>query len=1747
MTNAKNILVKTTKVILWIFVSVSILVLVFFGFINTNAGKRTVRNQVEKYLENKLKTNIQIGSVDYSLPKWLKIKNVYIEDQKKDTLLFGEELAVDLDMIKLIQGNTDIKKVYLKNIGININRTENDTSFNYQFIVDAFTGNKSTTKNKDTAELKLTLKQLIFENVGLKFQDKYAGSNFNASIKNLDLTTTKFQPDRLNFGIDNLTANGVKFYMKTYKEVVTNIDSKLPVDTLTNSPYKLLILGNHVKLKDINVEIDNQISGMYYANKIGTLAGNSIFYSIAQTKGLADSLLLDSATIIFSAARQKKIIQKKTNTKPSPWIYAASHLDIKNSNIKYDDVNKPAAPGLDFAHLDSKNIKAAIEGFRFSTDSTKGKISQFAFKDKSGFALDSTHMNLMFTDSLFSATELYVKTPGTLIQNSFQLTYDSIAAITKSPQNSLISATLNNSTIAFNDLYLLLPSLNTSLPKAQFANQTLNFNTELRGNLKRLYLPYLQLNGLSGTKISANGTLFDITDPKRFSFDLNILQSNILKKDLFRFVPPANQAQLASLPNLISLRGKISGNKNSIAANVSASAKDLAFTGKINLTNIKDPKNIKYDLAFTNVAFNKTLIDGFIPPAALEKINLPQQISAAGKFSGNTENVDMDLKARSSYGPLTVKGYMKNIKNPERVNYDLYVTTPGFAIGKLIKQDSIIGNVAGAFTAKGTGFNYETMNSAIKANIASLQYNKYNYRNALINADFANGLIKSIGKINDSSLQLNYDIVTNIRGKYPTVKGEINVDTAMLNKLHFTKDTINFSLNAVIDAVNLQPRNLNASLLLDSVKLQTGQKFFNIDSTSLLASSLNGIDSIILKAPFADVHAGGAFDYDLIGASLMQYVNSYYKIPGFVPTNKTIPAQQFAIKGTVKQSPLITTLIPSLVSYDDVVIKGSYASAETDSALNFNSTVGHLVYGNNTIANVIANINSKNGKINYEAKFDTLNTGNNILYTTSLNGGAARDSVSLNALTKDRTNRNWFGLSGTAFVSNENYTLRMQDSLILNYEKWRVAPDNYISYGPGGILVNNFVISSDTAKIDIRSKQLVADSPIDILIDNFNLKSISSILNNDTVLLAGILDMKATVSDLKKPLPSFTGNATVTDVQFMQYHLGTITASAQKQSENNISANLNLKGADNDISAAGNYYLNSTTDQFDADLQVRALSFKTLEAFSANQLVNSRGNISGNIKLNGKFANPQYNGQLNFDTVKFTLAKLGTPYLIDKQKIVFNYPQIDFPSFVITDSLKNPLKINGNIISRGVMDYDLGLKINAKDFIVVNAKKTVNNEIYGFAAVDVDVAVTGTSARPVIEGNIKLNDKSDVKIVLPQTSYAKNDGKTIVRFVDVDTFTIDPPQVGFEPAKKPASAFAQFLNYNLNIELSKEAALTILIDPSTGDEIKVQGDARLNAGVDPGGNLVLAGVYELDKGYYDLHYNILNRKFNLIKGSTITFAGTPLDAVANITAEYTAFTSSKDLLSNEVTDVSPTLSNSFNQKLPFRVILYLTGPLSKPNINFDIQLPEESSFLNGDLRTTIENKLLQIRNDPASINKQVFSLLLFNRFVSEQSSDFFKGNGGDFNDLARQSVSQFLSSALNEIAGDIFKGIDIDLNLNSYNDFSNGGNTQRTDLNLALTKSFANDRLVISVGKNFGIEGQDAAVKSAGQNAGFKPDITVAYKLTTDGKYLIRAYTKNQFEVTLDGYVMETGLSFVVTLDYDKFNELFRRKKNVKK
>ena len=102
----------------------------------------------------------------------------------------------------------------------------------------------------------------------------------------------------------------------------------------------------------------------------------------------------------------------------------------------------------------------------------------------------------------------------------------------------------------------------------------------------------------------------------------------------------------------------------------------------------------------------------------------------------------------------------------------------------------------------------------------------------------------------------------------------------------------------------------------------------------------------------------------------------------------------------------------------------------------------------------------------------------------------------------------------------------------------------------------------------------------------------------------------------------------------------------------------------------------------------------------------------------------------------------------------------------------------------------------------------------------------------------------------------------------------------------------------------------------------------------------------------------------------------------------------------------------------------------------------------------------------------------------------------------------------------------------------------KTDLNIGLSKKLLDDRLKVTIGSNIGLEGTPRENEEANTIAG---DISADYLLTKDGRYKVRAYRKNNYQVALQGQVVETGVAFVITMDYDKFSELFHSSKKEKK
>jgi hypothetical protein len=415
-----------------------------------------------------------------------------------------------------------------------------------------------------------------------------------------------------------------------------------------------------------------------------------------------------------------------------------------------------------------------------------------------------------------------------------------------------------------------------------------------------------------------------------------------------------------------------------------------------------------------------------------------------------------------------------------------------------------------------------------------------------------------------------------------------------------------------------------------------------------------------------------------------------------------------------------------------------------------------------------------------------------------------------------------------------------------------------------------------------------------------------------------------------------------------------------------------------------------------------------------------------------------------------------------------------------------------------------------------------------------DLSIGGTMNAPIVDGTLKVNDKTKFTVVLPQSDPAIEERQGIVEFVDMDNPELASILSSALDSLNQSSIFG--MNVSVNVEVDKAAEFNIIVDEANGDFLRLRGEAQLNAGIDPSGKTTLTGVYNLEEGAYELSFNFLKRRFDIKKGSTIVWAGEPTAADVDVTATYIADTAPLDLVDNVLGDAPLAQRNTYKQKLPFEVNLTMKGELLKPIITFDIILPERNYNVSADVTGTVNTRLTQLRQEPSELNKQVFALLLLNRFVGENPFSS-SGGGGGAESLARQSVSKILSEQLNNLAGDLIAGVELNFDLEATDDYTTGQRANRTDLNVGLSKRLLNDRLRVNVGSNFELEGPQLPGARTSNLAG---DVSVEYQLSKNGRYLLRAYQKNEYQVALQGQVIETGVGFVLTMDYNKFREIFQ-------
>ncbi|MEO8254353.1 MAG: translocation/assembly module TamB domain-containing protein, partial [Flavobacterium sp.] len=796
-----------------------------------------------------------------------------------------------------------------------------------------------------------------------------------------------------------------------------------------------------------------------------------------------------------------------------------------------------------------------------------------------------------------------------------------------------------------------------------------------------------------------------------------------------------------------------------------------------------------------------------------------------------------------------------------------------------------------------------------------------------------------------------------------------------------------------------------------------------------------------------------------------------------------------------------------------------------------------LVYGANEISNAILKVNTQENALLYNLYVGTLKNSQFEIPKTTIIGKLEENTIDYELNIKDLEDKERYVINGDFKDTLGAPTVHLNPKkLLLNYENWLINPANYIKLDPKGLVVSKFEIKNEQQSFGIQSEKEVPNAPILVDFKNFKLESLSSIVISDFE-VGGIIDGKATVKNIAKS-PLFVADLKLEDFRIKKDTIGNLVIKVDNETNNLYKANVALSGFENELNVDGNYNISNQSLDFIVD--IKKLQMKSAQPFSMGNLKESEGYLDGKLNVTGKASSPDINGNVKFNSVAFTVIPLNSKFKLSNDAITFNSNKISFNNFKLQDENDNPLTINGTINSQDFTNLGFDLNVKAKNFRAVNSEAKDNKLFYGELYLDNNLGIKGTLNNPVIDGSIKINEDTKFTIVLPQSDPSIADREGIVEFIDQD----QPKLITtVDPFKEFSKTEIKGIDASVNIVVDKKAEISIVIDEANGDYLKLQGDAQLTGGIDPSGKTTLTGKYEFTGGAYEMNFNLIKRKFEIQPESYILWTGEPTAANINITAVYKVEASPLDLVDNQLAGISAETRNTYKQKIPFETNLIMKGELLEPQISFDIVLPEGNNSVSTEIINTTQAKLEQIRRDEDALNKQVFALLLLNRFIGDNPFESEAG-GTSGSYLAKQSVSKILSQQLNNLAGDIIKGFELNFDLQASEDFTSGERQERTDLNVGLSKELFNDRLKVTVGSSFGVEGSQQKNEQANNIAG---DVTADYLITKDGRYKFRAYRKNNYQVALQGQVIETGVAFIITMNYNKFRELFQKKGKAKR
>jgi len=1503
------------------------------------------------------------------------------------------------------------------------------------------------------------------------------------------------------------------------------------VATDTTSTPLNLVLGN-LNFNNFDVVFDDAIAGIDSRIKIGKLKAN----------------------------------MKTTNIEDM--IFDASTIELNDANIKF--IQKPVA-------IDTTTSNTPLPKLAFETIALNNVVAYYesqpdrliADVDISEFATESPLINLEASD--FNLKNITLKNSKISLTSDAEINglTQKIEEVTEEEKTDITSfewpqLTINIAAIDFENNHINY-SVGNAKPKQDIFNPNAialsNFslqakNISLKDKKATLDLKQLNFNEFSGLSLNKLAVNFNATDqdmllddlqfklnnnsisgeahleyqslsklieaPETTKVNLNLPAFQLSLTEIFKFQPDLkNNEYLNKLSKKLVL-GKLNASGTLASINLNKADLNWGNSTKIStkgtLQNITNPETLQFNIPqFLAVTKRSDLIQ-FVNEVDLG-ISFPNDVKFVAQFKGNLEDISAKAKLTSSQGLATIGG---SYKNADKIAFNATVAIEDYKVNELLNH-SQFGTLSLTLTSEGSGNNINTLDAILDATISEFQLNNYALKDLHLNGDIKNGTGNIQSQYKDSNLNANLDAFVVLDSISPEAKVKINVIGANLEALGVMSRNIKTAMNVSVDFKG-NSKTYDASANIDNGVVVYDNRSYLIGDIKAMAHVDTDTTSVSFKNNILDLDLKSNTNPQTFSKAIKRHVLSYFyrdenvsdTISDFVSLN---------LKGKISQSPLLNDVfLVNVQGLDTINVAVDFN--EKARQLQANITAPHINYSGNKLDSLAFSMDTDKENFNFNLGFKNITAGPLDVPKTIITGHQTNNELALNFLGYHQGEQ-LMNVNTKITGSRERLRFTVNpDSLILNKEKWLIPEDNEIILTDKHLEFNNFKINKNNQSIALTDKlQNISKEHIAIEFENFDINAVFNYLNPEAELATGQLNGNFILED------PFTNAGILADLSIEQLNmlktdLGTLSVNGNSLDDNSYAFNAGLKGGDIDFDLVGDYTVTNNIANLDLDFNINEFKTQALNTLSMGEIKDADSSFSGAFKVTGSTSDLKYDGSITFNNTGFNVAKLNTKFSMIKETLSINNDGLSMKDFTIRDENNNALVLSGKVGTESFINPTFDLSVKTTNFQVLNASKEDNEEFYGKVTFDANAKLTGDLQIPKLDAKLTLGSDTDLVYVLPSSVASVEERDGVVVFVNRENRDAILTQTEEQTATIKGFDIRALFN------VGKNAAVTIIIDEDTGDNFKISGEGDFVFTMKPNGRITLTGAYEISEGHYELNlYNLVNRKFLFAQGSRVTWSGDPFDAKLDIRAIYNLDTSAYGLMASQISGSDSSVKSKYQEVLPFNVYLNIDGELLQPKISFGLDMPEEDQ---GAISGQVYSRIQQVNQQEGELNRQVFSLLVLNRFYPDSGSD---GSDGGFATIARDNLNDAVSDQLNTFSDKILgsTGIELDFGLNSYTDYQGDSPTDRTELEIAAKKKLFNDRLTVSVGSDVDIQGSNSTDKETPVIG----NVSLEYALTEDGRYRLRGFRKSEFENVIDGQTIVSGISLIFTKEFNQFSELW--------